>query len=217
MATRAQIKANGNNVKKSTGPRSEEGKARVAKNALKHGLLARDTVLPGEDPEAFDSQLAALEAYLQPANSLEFELVRRIADTQWRMRRLVRLETGFLAAAVAETRRLTEKYRPEKLRPGYDGETRLLGSAMLERTQVLVHLAPLRRTPQPPLLPRRQATGRPAPRRAQVPRHPLLCRLLYPRRSLPRPLRPGPGPTPGRWWCARPRRSLENARKEPRL
>ena len=55
--------------------------------------------------------------------------------------RLTRLETGFLAAAVAEKRRLTEKYRPENLRPGYDGETLLLGSAILDRTQVLVHLA----------------------------------------------------------------------------
>ena len=141
MPTNAQIKANRNNAKKSTGPRTEEGKARAAKNSLKHGLLARDTVLPGEDPAEFDSQLSALEADIHPANSLEFELVRQIADTQWRMRRLTRLETGFIAAAVAERRRLTEKYRPENLRPGYDGETLLLGSALLDRTQVLVHLA----------------------------------------------------------------------------
>ena len=141
MATRAQIKANRNNAKKSTGPRTEEGKTRVANNALKHGLLARDTVLPGEDPAEFDSQLSALEADLQPANSLEFEPVRQIADAQWRMRRLTRLETGFLAAAVDETRRYMEKRRPDELRPGYDGETQLLGSAMLERTQAFVHLA----------------------------------------------------------------------------
>ncbi len=141
MATRAQIKANCNNAKKSTGPRTEEGKARVANNALKHGLLARDTVLPGEDPADFDRQLSALEADIQPANSLEFELVRQIADAQWRMRRLTRLETGFIAAALADQRYRTEKYRPEKLRPGYDGETLLLGTAMLDRTQAFVHLA----------------------------------------------------------------------------
>ena len=141
MPTRAQIRANRNNAKKSTGPRTEQGKARVAQNALKHGLLARDTVLPGEDPADFDRQLSALEADLQPANSLEFELVRQIADAQWRMRRLTRMETGFIAAAVDETRRLTKKYRPERLRPGYDGETQLLGSAMLDRTQAFVHLA----------------------------------------------------------------------------
>ena len=141
MPTRAQIRANRNNAKKSTGPRTEEGKARAAKNSLKHGLLARDTVLPGEDPAEFDSQLSALEADIQPANSLEFELVRQIADAQWRMRRLTRLETGFLAAAVDDQRRHLEKRRPDELRPGYDGETLLLGSAMLDRTQAFVHLA----------------------------------------------------------------------------
>ena len=141
MTTNAQIKANGKNAKKSTGPRSEEGKARSAKNALKHGLLARDTVLPGEDPADFDRQLSALEADIQPANSLEFELVRQIADAQWRMHRLTRLEGGFLAAAVDDTRRYMEKRRPDELRPGYDGETLLLGSAMLDRTQAFVHLA----------------------------------------------------------------------------
>ena len=141
MPTNSQIKANRNNAKKSTGPRTEDGKTRVAKNALKHGLLARDTVLPGEDPAEFDSQLSALEADIQPANSLEFELVRQIADAQWRMRRLTRLETGFIAAALDETRRYMEKRRPDELRPGYDGETQLLGSAMLDRTQALVHLA----------------------------------------------------------------------------
>ena len=97
--------------------------------------------MPGEDPADFDRQLSALEADIQPGNSLEFELVRQIADAQWRMRRLTRLETGFLAAAVDDQRRHLEKRRPDELRPGYDGETLLLGSAMLDRTQAFVHLA----------------------------------------------------------------------------
>ena len=141
MATTAQMKANRKNAKKSTGPRTEQGKTRSAINALKHGLLARDTVLPGEDPADFDSQLSALEADIQPANSLEFELVRQIADAQWRMRRLTRLETGFLAASLAAKRRVMERLHPERLQPGYDGETLLLGSAIIDRTDALSHLA----------------------------------------------------------------------------
>ena len=57
------------------------------------------------------------------------------------MCRLTRLESGFLAAALDETRRYMEKRRPDELRPGYDGETQLLGSAMLDRTQAFVRLA----------------------------------------------------------------------------
>ncbi len=40
MATDKQIVANQLNAEKSTGPRSNAGKGRVSKNALKHGLAA---------------------------------------------------------------------------------------------------------------------------------------------------------------------------------
>ena len=51
MTTEAQIEANRANAQKSTGPRTPEGKATVAQNAVKHGLLARTAVLHGEDWE----------------------------------------------------------------------------------------------------------------------------------------------------------------------
>ena len=73
MASKAQIKANRENAKKSTGPRTAEGKALVSLNALKHGLLAQDAVLPEEDPAEFDRQLRDLEHDLRPENSLVFE------------------------------------------------------------------------------------------------------------------------------------------------
>ena len=66
MTTEKQLRANRKNAKKSTGPNTPEGKARSSKNALKHGLLARDAVLPGEDPADFDRQLTALEDWALP-------------------------------------------------------------------------------------------------------------------------------------------------------
>ncbi len=141
MATKAQIKANRENSKKSTGPRTEEGKARVSLNALKHGLLARDAVLPSEDPAEFDRQLRDLENDLRPENSLEFELVRQIADAQWRMRRLVRIETAFLAGAIEAQRSHEEIFNPDNIQPGREGESQLLGAGLLGRTQALLHLA----------------------------------------------------------------------------
>ncbi len=53
MATEAQTIANRSNAQKSTGPRTPEGKGVVAQNAVKHGLLARDVAIKGEDPGAF--------------------------------------------------------------------------------------------------------------------------------------------------------------------
>ena len=54
MASEAQIKANRENAQKSTGPRTEEGKAVVAQNAVKHGLWARQAVIKEEDPAEFE-------------------------------------------------------------------------------------------------------------------------------------------------------------------
>jgi hypothetical protein len=53
MATAAQVRANRANTRKSTGSRTPTGKERACQNAVKHGLLAREAVIPGEDPEEF--------------------------------------------------------------------------------------------------------------------------------------------------------------------
>ena len=53
MASAAQIEANRRNAQKSSGPKTEKGKARVRCNALKHGMTAV-TTMPGlthEDPD----------------------------------------------------------------------------------------------------------------------------------------------------------------------
>ncbi|MFI5381076.1 MAG: hypothetical protein ACHRHE_17400, partial [Tepidisphaerales bacterium] len=49
-ASAARTAANRRNALKSTGPRTPEGKAKSALNALKHGLTAQSPLLPTEDP-----------------------------------------------------------------------------------------------------------------------------------------------------------------------
>ena len=93
MATRKQIKANRRNARKSTGPRTETGKAASSANALSHGLTAAETVvLPEEEPEDFERLRQGVIADLAPAGALQEALAQRIAVLLWRLDRVARLE-----------------------------------------------------------------------------------------------------------------------------
>lgn len=92
--------ANRRNALRSTGPRSVEGKRRSGWNALKHGILARATVLPeaegGQGPREFRRLLQRLWDDLAPETVLEEMLVERIASCYWRLGRLLRAESAAL-------------------------------------------------------------------------------------------------------------------------
>ena len=92
MATKAQIHANRTNAEKSTGPRTDEGKTKVAQNAVKHGLLAQRNVIIGEDPEEFDLHRDQMLGELAPAGVVETLLVERIVSLSWRLRRAERAQ-----------------------------------------------------------------------------------------------------------------------------
>ena len=126
MSTEAQRKANRQNAKKSTGPRTPQGKARSSKNALKHGLLARDAVMADEDAAEYDRQLQILEENLFPKNAIEFELVLQIADSRWRLRRITRIEAGLTTYQYHGTDRATRERYPDTVVPGRNGENQLL-------------------------------------------------------------------------------------------
>ena len=78
-----QRKANQRNALKSTGPRTEAGKARSKYNALKHGLTAKTVLLPDENREEFEAFAAGLYNDLKPVGSLETLLVDRIIFSAW--------------------------------------------------------------------------------------------------------------------------------------
>ncbi len=87
MATEAQIKANRRNAKKSTGPRTPEGKARVSGNAIKHGLRARRDIIKSESQEEFDHHRRRFFAELGPSSAIEDALAERIISLAWRLKR----------------------------------------------------------------------------------------------------------------------------------
>ncbi|MGH6897658.1 MAG: hypothetical protein ACREJ5_14135, partial [Geminicoccaceae bacterium] len=89
----ARAAASRKNGAKSRGPKTPEGRARAAQNALKHGLRSeRYVVLPDEDGAAFAALEAALIAELAPQGVLQMILAQRIARAAWRLERAERLE-----------------------------------------------------------------------------------------------------------------------------
>jgi hypothetical protein len=97
MTSENKADANRQNALKSTGPRTQEGKAAVRLNAVKHGLLSQEVLLPGEDEAALTELGVRLRDELQPVGELENLLVDRIITAYWRLRRLGRVETGIFA------------------------------------------------------------------------------------------------------------------------
>lgn len=97
MSSLKQIAANRLNAEKSTGPNTVEGKAVVSMNALKHGLLSSQTVLPWESLSSLEELSQSLRAELQPKGAVEAVLVDRIVALVWRLRRAGKIETAILA------------------------------------------------------------------------------------------------------------------------
>jgi hypothetical protein len=96
MASERQLEANRANARRSSGPRTRDGKASSSKNALKHGFTSRLDLMADEDPAAFDVLRDGLEADFQPRSTVERELVSDLTGQLWRLRRLRALEASLL-------------------------------------------------------------------------------------------------------------------------
>ena len=94
MASTKQVAAGRRNAQKSTGPRTQSGKARSSRNALKHGLSADQVVMLDEDPAAFEALRDDLYDHYQPADPVAKHLVEQVAASIWRLRRVPEIEAG---------------------------------------------------------------------------------------------------------------------------
>jgi hypothetical protein len=117
MVTEKQLQANTHNAGLSTGPVTKEGKEVVARNAIKHGVFARDLVITAgdglEDETEYRGLVDELESDLEPVGRLEMLLLEKIAVNYWRLRRLVRYETG-------EIRKGLDDFKEDALRSHYN-------------------------------------------------------------------------------------------------
>ncbi len=92
MGSQARVAANRRNAAKSTGPRTTEGKAVVAQNAVKHGLWARQAVLRNEDSQEFELHRSRMLRKLAPDGPEEEAMAERIVGLWWRLKRAERMQ-----------------------------------------------------------------------------------------------------------------------------
>ncbi len=92
MGSQARVAANRRNAAKSTGPRTTEGKAVVAQNAVKHGLWARQAVLRNEDSQEFELHRSRMLRKLDPDGPEQEAMAERIVGLWWRLKRAERMQ-----------------------------------------------------------------------------------------------------------------------------
>src|SRR2546421_9547123 len=92
MVSKAKRDANRRNAQKSTGPKTEDGKARSSRNASTHGIFCRDICLDGENENAFIELREEFIRALVPQDIMEMTLVDEIVMANWRLRRVRRAE-----------------------------------------------------------------------------------------------------------------------------
>jgi hypothetical protein len=113
LASDKQLAANKANARKSTGPRTQAGKARSRLNSRKHGLTAKLLVIGNEDPAEFEELRAALIERYDPQGAAEGELVDYLAGIYWRLRRFPLFEAAILAARQAQ---VADEHREDQAR-----------------------------------------------------------------------------------------------------
>jgi hypothetical protein len=102
MPTESQILANRLNALKSTGPRTNEGKAVASLNSVKHGLLAERDVITSESQTDFDLYRQQLLDELNPLSPMESILAERIVTLSWRLKRVCRFQNQAIDTLNAE-------------------------------------------------------------------------------------------------------------------
>src|SRR5579872_208611 len=97
MTSFRQIEANRRNARLSTGPKTEEGKRRSRRNAVRHGLTAETVIDALENSEDYAAFELAVASDYDAHTAVERELVLRLASLLWRLRRATAIESGLFS------------------------------------------------------------------------------------------------------------------------
>jgi hypothetical protein len=97
MATEKQIEANRRNAQLSTGPRTEEGKAKSAMNGFQSPFTALTEIMTDDERIAKNEFIAAYIKDLDPLGPVEYQLAYTLALDNWRLNRIKAAEENIFA------------------------------------------------------------------------------------------------------------------------
>ena len=106
-----KVRANRENAKKSTGPRTVSGKEKISGNALTHGLTAEKHVIIGESIEEFNTFKDSMLRVYEPIGAYEEEIFIKLVELLWRLRRVGVIETGIYGNEILEFD--ADSYKPQ--------------------------------------------------------------------------------------------------------
>ena len=100
-----KIDANRRNAKKSTGPKTKEGKAKSAMNSMKYGIYSDKFLIKGEKKEDFDEYSNSYINWLNPNNPVLFDIVSQIIASGWFAKRYMIVESTIINTKPVEEKK----------------------------------------------------------------------------------------------------------------
>ena len=127
-----QIEASRQNGLKAQGAVSQEGKIRSSLNAIKHGGYAERFVPLGQNPQEHLEYAKQAEAYWQPDNLYEKDLVRQYISYGWKLQLHPILESALLGIEMLD-------YQSQSMRLDFRQTRKIDKKYLLEDAKVILN------------------------------------------------------------------------------
>ena len=113
--SRSRAEINRANAQHSSGPRSEEGRAKIRLNAVSHGATAKQALLPYENKAEYEALGEELRQMYDPQTDQENELLHTIHETKWKLARLDRQQNNVVFYAYTQAlKEIDAEYESEE-------------------------------------------------------------------------------------------------------
>lgn len=96
LISQRKIQANRRNAKKSTGPKTADGKAKSAMNSIKYGIYSDKYLIKDESYEEFHNYRKKILKCLNPTNAVLFDMATHVVSNGWEYQRCTLLESKIL-------------------------------------------------------------------------------------------------------------------------